>query len=491
MRRRQFLIGVAAGVAAAVAAPFWERWRSPGPAARQGVRLDTTADLSTKLLASSPMPVFGTPRRVGSRDVTVDTAQTFQPFLGVGAALTDAAAYVLTRYMTAAQRRALLTEMFAPPPVGHGWSVLRVCIGSSDFRSELVGYTYDDLPAGQSDPAMAQFSVARDNAYIIPVIREILAVNPSVRILATPWTPPAWMLASGTFEGLGGTFRSSDMGAYALYLVKFIQTYEAAGIPIWAITCQNEPIAGGAFIAFSVSQQESFIGGHLVPALAAAGLSPKIFVLDDQWSNASYGEQVASNSGSGPHVAGFAWHGYTGGPSAMTSAHSRHPAAEHHLTEWRSLISESLATQMATTAGGYCAQGVANWAQSVILWNLALDQNGAPNHNKPGRLGVVTVDNATGAVRPRTGYYALTHLAVSAQPGAVRCASTTYGPAYEAYSVYPSDLTTAALVNPDGSRVLYVYNGRASAVSFQIIDKARGEAVRVTMAAGELSTFTW
>jgi O-glycosyl hydrolase len=182
----------------------------------------------------------------------------------------------------------------------------------------------------------------------------------------------------------------------------------------------------------------------------------------------------------------IAYHGYRGGPAVMSSAYG-----EQHLTEWRSKTTESLAITMAGMAGGYVAGGVSNWARSVILWNLALDQNGEPNQNKPDRRGVVTVNNQTGDVTQNPEYYALAHLAMFAQPGASRCLSPSYGPAYVAYSTYPSDITTTALVNPDGSVVLYVYNGASSSKTFQIIDTRNGTGLAVTMVAGELSTFVW
>jgi glucosylceramidase len=137
------------------------------------------------------------------------------------------------------------------------------------------------------------------------------------------------------------------------------------------------------------------------------------------------------------------------------------------------------------------AGGVSNWARSVILWNLALDQNGAPSQNKPRRRGVVTVDNTTGEVTRNPEYYALAHLAMFAQPGARRCLSTSYGPAYVAYTTYPTNVTTTALANPDGSVVLYAYNGAPNTREFQIIDTSTHTGCAVSMTPGELCTFVW
>jgi len=484
LSRRQIMTSGALATIAVLAGDRTHAAASPvrrGPAAdaTSRLRMDTTPDLTT-VLAESPLPPFA-PVTAQPGDVTVSPQQVYQPFLGVGAALTDSAAYVLTHYMTAGQRSALLTDLYSPS--GRNWQMLRVCMGSPDFRSETTGYTYDD---GTADPSLSRFSVRRDTAFIAPVIAEILAINPAVKVLATPWTPPAWMLASGTFEHGGCTFHNDTRASYAQYFVKFVQAYQAMGIPIWAVTAQNEAV-GGWFMKLSQDQESDFIVSCLGPALASAGFgNVKIFAMDDQWSEASYGQAVYASSTAHPYVAGIAYHGYRGSPVIMSNAFG-----EQHLTEWRSKVTESLAITMAGMAGGYVAGGVSNWARSVILWNLALDQNGEPNQNKPGRRGVVTVNNQTGAVTHNPEYYALAHLAMFAQPGALRCQSPSYGPAYVAYTTYPSDITTTALVNPDGSVVLYVYNGARGTREFQIIDASTSTGCTVSMTPGELSTFVW
>jgi glucosylceramidase len=477
LSRRQMLVsGTLATVPLLAAA---DAHKAAASRSGNGFRLTTTSDLNT-VLAKSSLPSF-THLTAGQGDVTVSPQHSFQPFLGVGAALTDSAAYVLTHYMTNSQRHALLKDLFSPSR--RNWQMLRVCMGSPDFRSESVGYTYDD---GSPDPSLSRFSIAKDERFITPVIQEILAINPHVNILAAPWTPPEWMLASGSFESGGGTFDKKYLDAYANYFVKFIKAYAALGIPIWAVTAQNEPVKGW-FMALSESQESDFIGSHLGPALASAGLgNVKIFAMDDMWDNASYGHAVYKNSTAHPYVAGIAYHGYYGGPKAMSKAYG-----EQHLTEWRSKVDESLNITMAGMAGGYVADGVRNWARSVILWNLALDQNGEPNQNKPGRRPVVTVHKSTGKATPNTEYYALAHLSMFAQPGAKRCWSPSYGPPYIAKATYPSDITTTALVNPDKSVVLYIYNGADTTKTFKIIDARTQTGFTAKMTSGELSTFVW
>jgi glucosylceramidase len=292
------------------------------------------------------------------------------------------------------------------------------------------------------------------------------------------------MLASGSFEHGGCTFNSRYMASYAQYFVKFVKAYASLGIPIWAVTAQNECVDGW-FMSLSRPQEIDFIGSHLGPALASAGLGHvKIFAMEDEWSDHPFGRAVYTNAH--PYAAGISYHGYIGSPTAMNGSFG-----EQHLTEWRSLVTESLDITMAGMAGGYVAGGVSHWARSVILWNLALDQNGEPNQKKPGRRGVVTVDNDTGNVTRNSEYYALAHLAMFAQHGARRCHSPSYGPPYVAYHTYPSDITTTALINPDRSVVLYVYNGAPAAKTFKIIDGRDHKGFTATMIPGELSTFVW
>jgi glucosylceramidase len=466
-----------------------DTWVGAQAAAGTAVRMTTTANLSTKVMARSPLPAF-THVTASSSDVVVKAGDTYQEFLGTGTALTDSAAYVLVNYLDAPQRSALLAELYAPGGTCN-WGMLRICIGSPDFRAEPAGYTYDDMPAGQTDPTLTHFSVSRDRAYILPVISEIVAIRPDVKILACPWTPPAWMLASGTFETGACTFDGRWMSAYAQYFVKFLRAYAAAGIPVWAVTCQNEPV-GGWFMKLSTAEEQSFIGSYLGPALAAAGFGDvQILAMDNSWASYNYAESVLGSPGAAPYTAGVAYHGYVGSPSAMKTVYTGYPHAGQHVTEFRSLTSQTLGFQMASMAGGYTAQSVAAYAQSVMLWNLALDQNGEPNQDKPGRVPTITVSNRTGTLIRRTGYYALTHLSAFAQPGAVRCAATTFGSAYSAPSTLPNDVTTAALLNPDGSIALYAYNGHSADRTFCIVDARTSRGTEVTMVPGELSTFTW
>lgn len=457
----------------------------------QAQRVTTTSDLTTDVLTASTPPAFTSIVSAGPGDVIVRPGDTYQQFLGTGAALTDASAYVLTNYMTSAQRKALLTELFSPQQAG--WTMLRVAMGWQSFSSVPLAnaYTYDDMPSGQADPSLINFSVTKDTAYIVPIIQQILAINPGVRIVAAPWTPPAWMLATGSLGVAPETFNDGNFAAYAQYFVQFVQAYQALGIPIWAVTPANEPL-DPTYMTFTQSEATSFVGTYLGPALAAAGLATKILVLDDNWGHGvTYPEGVLADTTAGPYTAGVAWHGYSGGPATMSQVHGAYPAALQIQTEWRSLTTESLALDMQGMAGGYVAGGVQNWSNAVLLWNMALDQNGGPQQSAAGRRGAVAVNSGTGAVTRNAEYYALRHLSGYVQQGAVRCGSSTFGAPYVSYVTYPSQVTTCAFLNPDGSVVLYAYNGAGSSQTFQVIDERTGTGFPVTMVAGELSTFVW
>lgn len=468
------------------------------PQITQAQRITTTSDLSTDTLTASTPPAFASVLATGPGDVVVDPCETFQQFLGCGAALTDSAAYVLTNYMTSLQRSTLLNYLFSPSQCG--WSMLRVCMGSQSFQNSATYTTYDDMPSGQTDPNLLNFSVLKssdgggggDTNYIIPILQQILAINPGVRIIATVWNPPLWMLSSGTLGNSGEVLNPAYYSAYAQYFVSFIQAYQSYGIPIWAVTPANEP-SSQTYLNLTSTQAISVIGGNLAEALAAAGLGAvKIFCLDDDWSvGTTYPEAVLASSVSGPNTDGVAWHGYGGNPAVMSALQGAYPNAIQIQTEWRSLTTESVALQMQGMAGGYVATGAQNFSAGFLLWNLALDQNANPNQSVPNRLPAVTVNNSTGAVTYNAGFYALTHLAELVQPGARRCLSTTFGAPYVAYTTYPSSVTTCAWVNPDGSVVLYAYNGSGSSQTFQVADRRSGTAFPVTMVSGELSTFTW
>ena len=457
----------------------------------------TTSDLATYTLSRYTPPSFGPLKALGPSDVIVNPGETYQQFLGAGVALTSAAAYVLEYDMSPTQRTALLTTLFSPSQDNLG--LVRICFGSSDFRPQTTGYTYDDMPSGQTDANLVNFSISNDSQYIIPILQQILTINPRVRIIAGVWTPPSWMLSSGTFETSGEVLSSGDYYVYAQYIESAIAAYAIYGIPIWAVSPCNEP---GSMTWLNLSAaNEATIIGYLGSLFQNAGISTKIFGYDDNLSSTVYPTALLSSSTASPWLAGTVWHGYSGSPVNMYNLHQAYPYFDQIEDEWRSLTSESVALDMQGMAGGYVIGGVRNWAKAVLLWNLALDQTGGwyQGIDSSTRRGVVTVNSGTGSVTYNAEYYAITHLSMFLQHGAVRCQSSSYGVPYTAYTTYPTSVVSCAFTNPDGSIVCIVYNGTGvsggvvggSSTTFQIVDARSGQAFPVTMSSGELDTFVW
>lgn len=458
----------------------------------QAQRLSTTANLSTAAVESTPPP-FAAASSFGPNDIHVDTGETFQQFYGAGAALTDASAYNLLTHLTQQQRDALLAEMFSP--TAGNLSMLRIALGSTDFQESPV-YTYDEVATGQTDPGLLNFTIERETQRIIPLVRQILAINPGVKVIASVWHPPSWMLtdASDNFTNDPISISSTWLTTYATYLVKAVQAWAAFGVPIWGLCYVNEG-DGGKF-AMSPADQATVIKA-LGPALEAAGLRTKILAHDGQWDTyATYPEVILADAAAAKWTDGVAFHGYAGSPA---TAHTAVRRANRNVliinTEWRSLAAESVETIMRGVAGGYIVECVENWSSGVVFWNLALDENGNPHDGyHPGRRGVVAIPSSgSGNVVRNQEFYALTHLTRYIRPGAVRCLSAgpARGPKYTAYTTYPSTLKHVAFLNTDGTVVLYAYNATGGTVQFQVVDSRASKAFPVTMVAGELATFVW
>jgi glucosylceramidase len=286
--------------------------------------------------------------------ITVDDAQRFQEIDGFGASLTDAAAWLFAKKLTPAQTDAAFKTLFGRKD-GIALSFLRQPIGSSDLA--VTFYSFDDLcqqtakaciaPPGASDPSLAHFSIAHDQEYILPLLKKALEINPAIHVMLSPWSPPGWMKTSGSMLGVmpapgadgrpqPSSLRPEFYPAFASYLVKSIQGYQAAGVPVWALSVQNEPLAAQtnySAMLMLANEQTVFFGEALGPALAAAGLKPKVMAYDHNWDRPDYPETVLKDPKAGALAAGTAWHHYAGNPSAMTRFHDEFPQKDEWVTE--------------------------------------------------------------------------------------------------------------------------------------------------------------
>lgn len=429
----------------------------------------------------APQPVQGWESGAGltGRTVVVDPTRRYQTMTGFGASMTDTSAWVLTNKLSDATRRQTMTELFSPVQ-GIGLSMLRQPMGASDFAVN-GSYSYDDMPAGQTDPGLSAFSIDHDRAYIIPRLREALRINPALTLMANPWSAPGWMKTSDSM--ITGSLKPEYYDAYAKYFVRFLKGYRAAGLPTDYISVQNEPLyEPGDYPGMSVpaSAAAEFIGKYLGPALAKSGLNTQILAYDHNWDVIAYPEEIYHDAAAARYVPGTAWHCYGGNVSAQTVSHNDYPYAQAFLTEcsggtWQGTTAAAFDQTMALVIGV-----PRNWGQSVVLWNLALDQrNGPTNGGCQTCRGVVTV-NDDGTVTKELEYYALGHASKFLRPGAVRVASSVPAGA---------PVSNVAFENRDGSQVLVAYNSTGIKQHFSVQVGTRH--VTETLAAGAAATYRW
>jgi glucosylceramidase len=423
----------------------------------------------------TPSLVFGESTNANPT-ISVDDTASFQSIDGFGCCLTGGSAGHLMR-MDAVKRASLLRELFASDGTNIGISYLRVSIGSSDLDAHT--FSYDDLPDGQTDANMMKFSLVPDREAVIPVLKEILAINPKLLILGSPWSAPAWMKDND--DTRGGRLQPQFYAAYAKYFVNYIGGMKGEGIRIDAITVQNEPLnANNNPSMVMLAQEEAdFIKNHLGPAFRDAGLETKIILYDHNCDHPEYPISILNDPAANKFVDGSAFHLYGGQISAMSLVHQVHPRKALYFTEqWMGAHSNprsSLDSHIADLVIG----ATRNWSRNVLEWNLASDTNYQPHTDRGGCdscQGVVTIDG--NRVTRNAGYYVIAHAAKFVRPGSVRIASN-----------YLTSLPNVAFKAPDGRMVLVVLNKGPSPRRFNIRDK--GRQVECELNGGAVATYIW
>lgn len=423
--------------------------------------------------------------------VSVSDAMHYQRIRGFGAAMTDSSAWLLMTQAQRSARQAAFAKLFGRSGIRLGF--LRVPMGASDFSARGVPYTYDDVPAGHTDPTLAHFSIAHDRAYIIPALRQARALNPSLRLLANPWSPPAWMKANDRLDNKGhsGQVLASAYPALAQYFVKFLKSYAAAGVPVNEITPQNEPGVPTAYpgAQLDFGDEAQFISGSLAPALRNAGLNVGIYGDDLSWDTVPYADGLASGPAA-PSLAGIAWHCYRGQPGVMGTFHVQFPAMEQ-------IVSECSPEILGFSTIELLISSLRDYATTVSVWNVALDPAGGPvqppDSGCHGCRGIVTVSEADHSVQYNVKYYELGQVSKFVRPGAVRIASTSsvrYRDQIRPSRFQPSSgVDNVAFVNPDHSKVLVATNTAPTSQRFAVT--WHGEAFHYTLPSRASVTFTW
>ncbi|TDN94989.1 glucosylceramidase [Salegentibacter sp. 24] len=408
----------------------------------------------------------------------LDVSQQYQEIEGFGAALTGSSAYVINR-MDANQKNALLSDLFDPEN-GIGLSYLRLTMGASDFS--LSDFTYDDVPQGQQDPDLSEFSIAEDEKHVIPVLKDIMAISPELGIMASPWSAPAWMKTSQSLYG--GSLQEKWYDTYADYFVKYIKAYQAQGIEIDAITPQNEPLheAGYPSMRMEADAQANFIKNSLGPVFQQQGLSTKIIAYDHNFDEPGYPLRILADEQAYKYVDGIAFHAYAGNVSAMGAVHEAFPEKGLYFTEisggeWATDFSENLSWNMRNILIGTTK----NWSKTALFWNLALNENFGPTNNGcQDCRGVVTI-SGSGEIDKNVEYYSLAHFSKFVRPGAYRISSTEFES--------NTGLQNVAFQNTDGSLVLVVLNDSGSAKSFTVINGE--ESYTSNLEAKAVQTIIW
>lgn len=408
--------------------------------------------------------------------IEVDTARTYQAIDGFGNCLTGGSALVINK-MDAAGRTALLKELFSTDSNSIGISYLRVSIGASDM-DEYV-YSYDDLPAGETDVDMTKFDLGYSKLHLVPVLNEILAINPDIKILGSPWSAPVWMKTNN--DTRGGSLKKEYFDAYAKYFVKYILAMKSEGIRIDAITVQNEPLHAGnnPSMYMTAEDQAIFIKESLGPVFVSAGIDTKIIVYDHNADRPDYPLSIFNDPEAAKYVDGSAFHLYAGTIDALSEVHNAFPDKNLYFTEqWVGApgnLPEDLAWHIRTLIIG----GTRNWCRNVLEWNMAADLDYRPHTDRGGCdkcLGTITIDG--NKITRNPAYYILAHAAKFVRPGSVRIDSNI-----------PANLPNVSFKTPSGQKVLIVLNDATTLQKFNI--RFNGKTVSTALDKGAVGTYIW
>lgn len=408
--------------------------------------------------------------------IEVDDSNSFQTIDGFGFTLTGGSALVINQLNTQ-KRQELLKELFGSDANSIAISYLRLSIGASDLNA--APFTYDDLLIGQTDLNLDNFSLAQDKTDLIPILKEIVAINPNIKIMATPWSAPVWMKDNARF--VGGSLKKEYFAVYAKYFVKYIQTMKAEGITIDAITPQNEPLHPGnnPSMLMSAVEQIDFIKNHLGPAFKAVNLTTKIVTYDHNCNKPEYPIAVLNDPLANSYVDGSAFHLYEGNISALSSVHNAFPNKNIYFTEQYTASTGGFNEDLKWHLKNVIIGSMRNWSKTALEWNLANNASFGPNTMGGCTTckGALTINNSNSFSR-NVGYYIIAHASKFVPPGSIRISSSFSG-----------NLNNVAFKTPSGKNVLIVENDRNTSETFNI--KYKGKWITTSLEGDSVGTFIW
>ena len=403
-------------------------------------------------------------------------AETFQTVEGFGFSLTGGSAQVINQ-LSADKKAALLQDLFGKNANAISVSYLRISIGASDL--DEAAFSYNDLPAGQTDLNLDKFSLQPDMTHLIPLLKEILLINPNIKIMGSPWSPPVWMKDNNS--SIGGSLQPQYYNVYAQYFVKYIQQMKANGITIDAITPQNEPLHPGnnPSLLMTAPQQANFIKNNLGPAFAAANIKTKIIIYDHNCDKPDYPITVLNDPAAKAFITGSAFHLYGGDISALSTVHYAHPDKGLYFTEQWTSSAGDFAEDLQWHSKNVVIGSMRNWSRIALEWNLANDASFGPH--TPGGCtqckGAITVNDPNNSTK-NVSYYIIAHASKFVPAGSVRIGTTL-----------PGSLSNVAFKTPEGKTVLIVVNDGKAKEQFNI--KQNGKWATTSLDGGAVGTFIW
>lgn len=434
----------------------------------------TTGDQQNLLSKQTASPGFSNVANTFPT-IIVDSTQRFQGVDGFGYTLTDGSAELI-HALPAGNRNTLLRELFSTDENAININFLRLSIGASDLSA--TAYTYNDMTGTATDPTLANFSIAPAMTHLVPVLKEILVINPNLKLMGSPWSAPAWMKTNNSL--VGGNLKPEYYNTYAQYFVKYIQAMQAQGITIHSITPQNEPLHDGnnPSMYMTAADQKTFIKNHLGPAFQAAGITTKIIVYDHNCDRPDYPLEILNDVAAKAFVDGSAFHLYGGSITALSTVRNAHPDKNIYFTEQWTSSTGDFGGDLKWHLKNVIIGSMRNWSRVALEWNLANDPSFGPH--TPGGCtqckGALTI-SGTGMAR-NVSYYIVGHVSKFVPPGSQRIASDIYG-----------NIQTVAFLTPAGKKVLVAENDGNELQSFNV--KFKDLWFTASLPAGAVATYVW
>jgi glucosylceramidase len=452
-----------------------------------------TRDASSLLQPLQPVAFSRSLPQEALPTIDVDENRTFQPIEGFGFSLTGGSAYLLAG-LAKTERADLLRELFAPTEESVGLSCLRLSIGASDLGRK--DFSYWGLRRGTKNPDLARFSLSAGDREVVPVLQEILQINPTLKVIASPWSAPPWMKSNGSY--VAGRLRPESYSAYARYFVKYVETMRAQGIHISAVTPQNEPQnpRNEPSMMMSAAEQADFIGGYLGPELRKGAPETEILCWDHNCDGVDFPLAVLGDAKARAYIAGVAWHLYNGSPEAMSYVRAQYPAQKVYFTEQWVSANDDFMGALRWHTKNIIIGALRNWSRTALEWNLASDPRYAL-HTRLGAVGALGGVTIGATVKPRRGaagtsggvtiratikrnpgYYLMAHSARFIRPGSVRVHSSEV-----------DRLPNVTCLTPDSRIVMVVMNDTDGPRRFRV--QHRGASAMLELGTGDVATLRW